>query len=192
MKLAQGPRNSALLDNNGFTLIEAMIAILIFVVGILGAYKLQIMATGGNTLANRVSTSTQWAAYAVEEILGKNFDHYDLNDDDGSGLDNNLNETEDDADGALYILPNGNIEHDLSKIPADHGGDAGYNAPADALYSIYWNVAIGDNDTEKRVMNDVKRIRVRVFRNGGVGDGNLYNHDYYKAKWPESKAPPGT
>ena len=59
----------SLIDQEGFSLIEAMVAILIFAIGILGAYKLQIHATQGNALANRVSTATNWAEFAVEELL---------------------------------------------------------------------------------------------------------------------------
>ena len=112
-------------SQGGFSLIEAMVAISIFVIGILGAYKLQIHATQGNTLANRVSTSAIWATYTAEQVIGKNFGHSDF-DDDGDGVAG-LNDIGTDADGVVYILDNGNISAD----------------PTNALYTIFWNVAEG-------------------------------------------------
>lgn len=159
-------------NENGFSLVEAMIAIFIFVVGILGAYKLQLHATQGNALANRVSTSTTWAAYTVEEIVGKDYEHSWLDDDGADGVAG-LDDIGANADGAIYIQKNGD------KTTAPSGDD---------LYSIFWNVAEGTGPGgEASLLRDVKQIRVRVFRNGGIGNGNLYNHDYYRAKWPESE-----
>ena len=64
----------SLLDQGGFTLIEAMVAIVIFAIGILGAYQLQMYAVNGNTTANRVSAATKGAEYVVEELLAQDFD----------------------------------------------------------------------------------------------------------------------
>ena len=59
--------------------------------------------------------------------------------------------------------------------------------PANPLYSVFWNVAEGEGPGgETGVLRDVKHIRFHVVRHGGIGSGNLYSHDYYKAKWPES------
>ena len=68
---------------SGFSLIEVMVAIAIFLIGILGVYQLQLHATNGNALANRVMVSKNWASYTVEELLGKDYDHEDLEDDNG-------------------------------------------------------------------------------------------------------------
>ena len=160
-------------NEDGFSLVEAMAAILIFVVGLLGAYKLQIHATQGNTIANRVSASTVLATYAVEEIVGKDYDHSDLDDDDNDGVAG-LDDIGAQADGAIYIQANG------SQLLAPSGND---------LYSIFYNVAEGTGPGgEPSLLRDVKQLRFRVFRRDGGGvSGNIYNHDYYRAKWPESE-----
>lgn len=173
-------------SQSGFSLIEAMIAIVIFAIGILGAYKMQIHSVQSNALGNRVSTSVNWATYANEELISRGYDY--LEDEDGdkfAGID----DIEADADGALYILPDGSKQYDLSKNPDDIDYNAAYTPPANRLYSIFWNVVEGEGPPggEPQLLRDSKLIRVRVFRNGGIGDGNLHNHDYYRSLWPGTK-----
>lgn len=153
----------------GFGLIEVMVAMAIFVVGILGCYKMQLHATKSNAMANRVSTSANWAAYEIEELLGKDYSHADLNDDGtGSSGSAGLDDIGANADGAIYVQPDG------SKLAISSGND---------LYSVSWNVVEG-TATEKSVLRDVKQMRVHVVRNGGIGalpgGAPLYTHDYFK------------
>ncbi|MGD9731568.1 MAG: prepilin-type N-terminal cleavage/methylation domain-containing protein [Desulfamplus sp.] len=68
-----------ILDSKGFTLIEVMIAMAIFAIGILGVAKLQITSTGDNTTSR---TMTEGATVAVGE-LEKSINYaYDKNKDD--------------------------------------------------------------------------------------------------------------
>lgn len=152
---------------SGFSLIEALVAIAIFSIGILGAYNLQIKSTTSNALAERVSTSATWASYEIEELLGKEYDDPDLADqNNGTGSFGvaGLNDLEANADGVIYVQPDG------SKVGAPTGSD---------IYSVSWNVVEGTAG-ETSVLRDVKQIRVHLVRNGGIGEGNLYSHDYYK------------
>lgn len=159
-------------DERGFSLIEVMVAIVIFLIGILGVYQLQIHSTAGNALANRVSAATNWATYVAEELVSRDYDHDDLKDDGSNGMAG-LDDMNDPGapDGELYFQSDGSTS--TSK-------------DADTIYSLYWNIAEGDHNTVTGVMYEVKLIRVHVVRNGGIGDGHLYSHNYYKAKWPES------
>lgn len=176
MNIPGGRRRSQREGQAGFSLIEAMVAIAIFVIGVLGAYKMQLYATQGNALANRVSTATNWAAYAVEELLANEFESDVLEDKPGTIGWNYMDEmSEANSDGVLFIRPDGSTQT---------------TSPGDELYSIYWNIVDGNPDPtqdESIVLNDVKLIRVHVVREGGIGKGNLYSHTYYKAKWPEAE-----
>ena len=151
----------------GFSLIEAMVAIAIFTIGILGCYKMQLHSTHSNAMGERVSTSTHWAMYAIEEILGQEYDD-DVFDDDGAGAAGSagLDDLDANADGVLYILPDG------SKKTAPTGKD---------LYSVSWNVAEGTS-SDLTILRGVKQVRVHVVRKGGIGTGHLYSHDYYKTE----------
>jgi len=156
----------------GFSLIEALVAIAIFAIGILGCYKMQLSSTHSNAMGERVSTATNWAAYVIEELLAKDYDD-PLLDDDGSGVADKaagLDDLEADADGVIYIQPDG------SKSPPSPTP-----APSSYLYSVSWNVAEG-TATETSVLRDVKQIRVHVVRKGGIGSGKLYSHDYFKTE----------
>ncbi len=161
------------LDEEGFSLIEAMVAMSIFVVGILGCYKMQLHATKSNALANRVSTSANWATYQIEELLSKDYDDPDFTDDpDGSGSSGaaGLGDLEANADGVIYILNDGFKQ----------------NAPSpSAIYSVSWNIVEG-TAAQTSVLREVKQIRVHVVRKGGIGtlaDGApLYSHDYFKTE----------
>lgn len=56
-------------DERGFTLIEVLIAMAIFSIGILAVGMMQINATGGNTRAQSVTYSSEWALDRVEWLL---------------------------------------------------------------------------------------------------------------------------
>ncbi len=145
---------------NGFTLIEVMVSIVIFAIAILGAYKLQLQSTTSNALSDRVSTATSWADYVLEDMTTKGYDDSSWTDrtaDKAAGLD----DFGTDADWALYISPDGSTST---------------TAAAGDLYSVFWNIV------ESAPLVETKQIRIRVYRNGGIGSGFLYAHDYYLTK----------
>lgn len=55
----------------GFTLVEAMIALFILAVGIMSMYSMQISAIRGNYVSNRISLSSAWAQNQIESRLGQ-------------------------------------------------------------------------------------------------------------------------
>lgn len=61
----------------GFTLIEVLIALSIFAIGILAAYTMQLRSSATAMMANSVSTSSNWAAYQIEELMAKSYDDFD-------------------------------------------------------------------------------------------------------------------
>jgi prepilin-type N-terminal cleavage/methylation domain-containing protein len=56
-------------DSQGFTLVEIMIAISIFTIGILAIASMQVSAINGNDSANNLTGATTWAQDKIEELL---------------------------------------------------------------------------------------------------------------------------
>jgi type IV pilus assembly protein PilV len=86
------------LKNDGFTLIETLIAIAIFAIGILAVLSMQISAVNTNATAKKVTDNYTWAAQRVEEFMALPFTDALLNDTGGNffspaqdvdGIDNN-------------------------------------------------------------------------------------------------------
>ena len=100
-------------SQQGFTLIEVMIAIIILGVGLLALVTMQSTGIFGNATANQITASSNWAANRIEYIMTLPYDHSDLRDANGSG-----------AAGLDAI------------------GDAadGKESSPDGYYTIYWNV----------------------------------------------------
>jgi type IV pilus assembly protein PilV len=65
---------------NGFTLIEVLIAITVFAVGILAVSVMQIKATGSNARSQNITTAATLAAEQVERILAMKYDDVDDSD----------------------------------------------------------------------------------------------------------------
>ena len=66
-------------NTRGFTLIEVMVAMIIFAFGILGVVKMQISAINGNAAALKISEKFSVAASQIERLMILPYTHSDLN-----------------------------------------------------------------------------------------------------------------
>lgn len=60
-------------DNNGFTLIEILIAMVVLSIGILGLYSMQVTAIRGNKSANDLTEASRAASEVIEHIMHLDF-----------------------------------------------------------------------------------------------------------------------
>ncbi len=61
-------------NDQGFTLIEALIAIFILTIGIFALTTMQIQSTQGNSQANQLTTASILAGNSYERLLSLNYD----------------------------------------------------------------------------------------------------------------------
>ena len=111
-------KTESIIRQDGFTLIETMVAMVVFTIGILGLFGMQSSAIKENLLANSITSGSAWAMDQVEQLL--NQDYADLLDADNDG--NNC----------------GGLD--------DWGGDADgrdTSGTTEPIYNIYWNIARG-------------------------------------------------
>jgi type II secretion system protein I len=62
----------------GFSLIEVLVAMAIFSIGILAVYSMQIHSIRGNSSARGITENITLASAKVEELLAQAYDHADL------------------------------------------------------------------------------------------------------------------
>jgi len=149
---------------NGFALIEALVAIAIFAVGIVGCYTMQLQSSLSARKSNNMTASAIWATYVVENLLALHFDNPLLQNDagnTGNGLVDidDANKAGDTPDGVRHVRSDGTI---------------GNTAAAGDIYSVFWNVSDGNP------LSNVKQVRVIVIKNTGANARSIYTHDYYK------------
>lgn len=127
-------------SQDGFTLIEVMIAIFILTIGILGAAAMQVASIDGNSIANRITEAATWGGNELEFLMGQPYDDpkftdlQDGNNDGAAGLNNT------DVAGSL--------------------ADGGPETPAPlGDFTVFWNVA------DDYPVFGTKTIRVLVRRN---------------------------
>ncbi len=153
-------------DHQGFTLIEVLVSMAIFAIGIIACYAMQVRSSTTAGRANSVATSSTWATYLIEDFLALDYNDPLLENSAGDAKDGfkNIDDTASGSpDGVRYIRPDGTVSSTVAVAPA-----------ATDLYAVYWNVA------DDRPLMGVKQIRVTVVKNGGLNAGVLYSHDYYK------------
>ena len=103
-------------DHYGFTLIETIMAMAIFTIGLLGLFGMQTAAINENLAANSITTGSSWATYQVEYLLGLSYTHDDLT----------VNTTCDVFQDSDWW---------------EKGKGTQYAAEDDPLYDLYWAVA---------------------------------------------------
>ncbi len=157
------PRNTG---QGGFTLIETLMAMAIFTIGILGLFGMQTAVIKKNLSANTITTGATWAADRIELLLGQ--DYESLNDTDKDG-----------CDGLNDRLPAS------AGSPARADGDAASGA-VPPVYRMYWNVAVGcsmkaiPTPANPKEEQKPKHIRVIITVDRLLGEREVAVYDYIK------------
>ncbi len=99
---------------NGFTLLEVIIALTVFSVGVLSVIAMQSNTSTGNARARFLSEATAVAIDRMEQLMNLDYDDAALQDGDGDGAAGLDDKTTSDADGTADSPLSG--------------------------YSVYWNV----------------------------------------------------
>ena len=69
------------MDIKGFTLIEVLIVMAVFAIGILAVAAMQATSTKGNASARRITEATALAENQIENLMRVSYDHADLDPD---------------------------------------------------------------------------------------------------------------
>ena len=155
MNHTQNNQNNRLELNHGYTLIEVLIAMAIFAIGILAIFSMQITSTGSNALARGLTENYTAAMDKVEELLALPYDDADLDPD--AGANPHVLATDDDG-----------IDNDGDGL-IDETGETGYIT----LSWQVWENTIHDQS--------IKSVRVTVSSMVNGGDDRDINIDFYKA-----------
>lgn len=107
-------------DQKGFTLIEALIAMVILSIGVFSLYSMQISSMEGNSRARRITETATWGGDRLETLMTLPYDDPFLTDNNDTG-----------ANAGVTGLDNTNIAGSL----ADSG------PVVEGPYTIYWNIA---------------------------------------------------
>ena len=150
---------------DGFTLIETLVAMAIFTIGILGIFGFQTAAIKENRVANSITTGTAWAADKVEYLLGLSYTH------DLLAVTGTCTSLPDSA-SAAQSLP---TDHQEPISDNDHVG-----------YTVYWAVAndcmltnIPDASSDEQEQKP-KTLRIIVTKDSGAGPKELAVLTYMK------------
>ncbi|PXF60353.1 MAG: hypothetical protein C4B58_00520 [Deltaproteobacteria bacterium] len=156
-------------QEKGFTLIETMIAILIFSIGILGVAKMQIHAIVGNSDAAWRNSANSVATAFLEDFKRMSFDDalFEDNDADGiAGLDDGRA-----TSGTPHASPS-SADQFNGTISLTYDGFNNGNL-VDAIgrqYQVFWNVA--DNTMPSGEVAS-KVIRLFVYWQSQMGSRSL-------------------
>ena len=148
---------------SGFTLLELMIALTLFTVGILGAYSMQTSSVIGNSKSRIVSEASLSGADMIETIISWDYDDQALVDDD-DGADSTDDDGDiDSGDGTNKDLDEDGIDDSGNNFGLDDKSNPDGKATENG-FTFYWNVA---NDVP---LPDTKTIRIIVDGPGNVND----------------------
>jgi type IV pilus assembly protein PilV len=125
----------------GYTLLEVLIALGILGFGLLAVASMQATAIKANAVASNMSQALTVAEAKAEELMNLPYDHSFLSDTDSDGTDQDADDDGIDDDGGNFGLD-------------DVAGADGTQTKG--IYAIYWNVAMDEPASNS------KKIRVMV------------------------------
>lgn len=129
---------------SGFTLLEILIAITIFAVGVLALATMQITTIRGTEQAAGTTEAAVQASRAIELLASLPWTHADLQDNDGDGTSQDANYDGIDDNGGNFGLDDiTDATDDSPASPTSTGLVKTFTNPAGQTFNIFWNVATG-------------------------------------------------
>lgn len=130
----------------GFTLVEAVIAMAVLALGIMALYTMQINSIANNARASNITIASSWAADKVEELLATPYEYL-------GDCEDPVNPPTDPAainscagDGTNQDADNDGIDDDggnfgLDDVTAAAIPDGQEDSP-DGNFTVFWNIAV--------------------------------------------------
>ncbi len=134
-------------QNNGFTLLETVIAMGVLAVGLMTYVGLHLSATRGSANGISITGKSSWAAERIERLMLLSYDDL-VAMDDGDGTDQDPLENGQDNDGGNFGL------NDATAGTAD-----GSATSPDGTYTIFWNIAANHPLTNMVTVNVIVTSR---------------------------------
>jgi type IV pilus assembly protein PilV len=138
-------------NSRGFSLLEVLMGVTVFMIGMLGVTALNISSLKSNTFSGNLSEATIIAADKIEELMSLEYTDdpdttndllEDQDDDGGKTTDQDVDEDGIDDDGGNFGLDDVGFDADDSTdADADHE-DPGLGK--NDIYTVYHNVAEGE------------------------------------------------
>ena len=125
-------RNMPKLKEEGFTLVEILIAIAILAFGLLAVATMQVRAIKTNAIASGISQGLTLGQAQVEELMNLGYSNPALSETDGDGTGQDIDEDGFDDDGDNFGLNHTAGEADKTTPETNDG------------YTIQWNVAVDE------------------------------------------------
>ena len=129
-------------EQHGFTLLEIMIAIFVFSVGLLGLATMQVSAVRGNNFSDTLTEAANLATDRMEKIMAAGY--------------NTVADTDDDGAGGL---------NDATVATAD-------DQEVQGIYQIFWNVAedvtVNNTKTVNIIITWIERGATRTLTMQGI------------------------
>jgi hypothetical protein len=135
-------------NSRGFSLLEVLLGITIFMIGMLGVTALNISSLKSNTFSGNMSEAVIIAGDRLEKLMASNFADLKDTDLDGTGQDVNEDgiDDDDDTDGTNDLDGIANFGLDDTGAAAD---DSDLDIGKNSIFTVYWNLADGEPLPEK-------------------------------------------
>jgi len=130
-------------NKKGFSLLEVLLGVTVFMIGMLGVTALNISSLKSNTFSGNMSEAVILAGDRIEKLMETPF--ADLKDNDGDGTDQDINDNglDDDDPGDAADDIDGKLNFGLDDTGAD-ADDSDPNIGKNSIFTVYWNVAVGE------------------------------------------------
>ena len=167
-------------NEQGFTLIEAMMAVAVLMLGVLVVEKNIIAQVLYNNSTKLTSTAVGGASSLVERLQALSYGNDWLKDVDNAGL-NSLDATVNAAgqiiaDHAANLDASGQIARNAAgdEVVINHG-QALASLPAAGTFTVFWNVFDDPDRPDIKIIRVISRWRDKA-HNGNVHDGDQINN----------------